>query len=58
VKDHSRDTVLGTERSTSGGSWAGIPDIDRKPCYVEQEGVEHALDNARQNQAYLSKLEF
>src|SRR5882724_3075010 len=37
---------------------AGIPDIDRKPCYVEQESVEHPLDNARQNQAYLSKLEF
>jgi len=58
VKDRSRDTVLGTGTVDFRRLLAGIPDIDRKPCYVEQEGVEHPLDNARQNQAYLSKLEF
>src|SRR5712691_9149350 len=58
VKDRSKDPELGTGTLDFRRLLAGIPDIDRKPCYVEQEGVEHPLDNARQNQAYLSKLEF
>src|SRR6266705_975951 len=37
---------------------ASIPDIDSKPCYVEEEGVEHPLDNARRNCAFLKTLEF
>ncbi len=58
VKDRSHDTELGTGTLDFRRLLASIPDLDHKPCYVEQEGVEHPLDNARHNQAYLSKLEF
>src|SRR2546426_324084 len=58
VKDRSRDTELGTGTVDFRRLLAGIPDIDNKPCYVEEEGVEHALDNARRNCAFLKTLEF
>src|SRR6266481_2243456 len=58
VPDRSHDTELGTGTLDFRRLLASIPDLDHKPCYVEQEGVEHPLDNARHNQAYLSKLEF
>src|SRR6266550_3308277 len=58
VKDHSRDTELGTGTVDFRRLLANIPDIDNKPCYVEEEGVEHPLDNARRNCAFLKTLEF
>ena len=58
VKDRSRDTELGTGTLDFRRLLAGIPDIDHKPCYVEQEGIEHPLDSARQNCAFLNTLEF
>ena len=58
VADRSRDTELGTGTVDFRRLLASIPDIDNKPCYVEEEGVEHALDNARRNCAFLKTLEF
>jgi len=58
VKDRSRDTELGTGTLDFRRLLAGIPDIDHKPCYVEQEGIEHPLVSARQNYAFLKALEF
>src|SRR6059036_3191096 len=58
VKDRSRDTVLGTGTVDFRRLLASIPDIDHKPAYVEQEGVEHPLDSARQNCAFLKSLDF
>src|SRR5437867_1851789 len=58
VKDRSRDTELGTGTLDFQRLLAGIPDIDRKPCYVEQEGVEHPLDSARRNYEFLRALDF
>jgi len=58
VKDRSRDTELGTGTLDFRRLLAGIPDIDHKPCYVEQEGIEHPLVSARQNYAFLKTLEF
>src|SRR6266516_674079 len=58
VADRSRDTELGTGTVDFRRLLAGIPDIDNKPCYVEQEGVEHPLVSARQNCEFLKKLEF
>jgi sugar phosphate isomerase/epimerase len=58
VKDRSRDTELGTGTLDFRRLLAGIPDIDRKPCYVEQEGVAHPLASARRNGAFLKTLEF
>ena len=58
VKDRSRDTELGNGTVDFRRLLASIPDIDNKPCYVEEEGVEHPLDNARRNCAFLKTLEF
>jgi sugar phosphate isomerase/epimerase len=58
VKDRSHDTELGTGTLDFRRLLAGIPDIDHKPCYVEQEGVEHPLDSARQNYEFLKALDF
>ncbi len=58
VKDRSRDTELGTGTLDFRRLLADIPDIDHKPCYVEQEGIEHPLVSARQNYAFLKALEF
>ena len=58
VKDRSHDTELGTGTLDFRRLLADIPDIDHKPCYVEQEGIEHPLVSARQNYAFLKALEF
>jgi len=57
-QDRSHDTELGTGTVDFRRLLAGIPDIDHKPCYVEQEGVAHSMDSARQNYAYLKALDF
>lgn len=58
VADRSSDTVLGTGIVDLKRLLAGIPDIDHKPCYVEQEGQKDALLHARQDCEFLKKLEF
>src|SRR3989442_14401983 len=58
VKDRSQDTELGTGTLDFRRLLAGIPDIDHKPCYVEQDGIEHPLVSARQNYAFLKPLQF
>jgi sugar phosphate isomerase/epimerase len=58
VADGSHDTELGNGRLDFRKLLAAIPDLDRKPCYVEQEGATDSLASARKNFAYLRKLEF
>jgi sugar phosphate isomerase/epimerase len=58
VADRSADTELGTGTLDFRRLLAAIPDIERKPCYVEQEGAKDALASARRNYEFLSKLEF
>src|SRR2546425_98372 len=58
VPDRSRDTELGTGTLDFRRLLAAVPDIDRKPCYVEQEGAADSLASARRNCEFLSKLEF
>ena len=58
VADHSHDTVLGTGTVDFKRLLAAIPDIDRKFCYVEQEGQEDALGSAGKDCEFLKKLEF
>jgi sugar phosphate isomerase/epimerase len=58
LADRSRDTELGTGQLDFRRLLASIPDIDHKPCYVEQEGIEHPLPSAQQNCEFLKKLEF
>jgi sugar phosphate isomerase/epimerase len=58
VADRSGDTELGAGTLDFRRLLAAIPDIERKPCYVEQEGAKNALASARRNYEFLSKLEF
>lgn len=58
LADRSSDTELGTGTVDFKRLLAGIPDIDRKPCYVEQEGAKDSLASARKNYEFLKNLEF
>jgi sugar phosphate isomerase/epimerase len=58
VADGSRDTELGAGRIDFKRLLAMIPEIDRKPCYVEQESPSDEIASARSNYAFLKGLEF
>jgi sugar phosphate isomerase/epimerase len=58
VADRSSDTELGAGTVDFRRLLAAVPDIERKPCYVEQEGAADPLASARRNYEYLKKLEF
>ncbi len=58
VADGTRDTELGTGRMPLGKLLGAIPDIQKKPCYVEQENPKDELASAKQNYTYLKNLEF
>jgi sugar phosphate isomerase/epimerase len=58
VADHSRDTELGAGTLDLRALLEVIPDIGRKPCYVEQEGPNNPLASAQRNFAFLKTLEF
>jgi sugar phosphate isomerase/epimerase len=56
VADRSRDTELGTGVLDLRRLIAAVPNIDEKPCYVEQEGSTDSLASARRNFEYLKRL--
>jgi len=58
VADRSRDTELGTGTFDFARFLATIPDLDRKPCYVEQESPADEMASARVNYQYLRRLSF
>lgn len=58
VADRSHDTELGKGVLDLRRLLAAIPDIQRKPVYVEQEGASDQLASARVDHEYLSKLDF
>jgi sugar phosphate isomerase/epimerase len=58
VADRSHDTELGTGVLDFRQLLGAIPDIDQKPCYVEQEAATDPLASAKQDYEFLSKLEF
>jgi sugar phosphate isomerase/epimerase len=58
VPDRSRDTELGKGTVDVRRFLAAIPDIRRKPVYVEQEGPADALASARLNHDFLATLDF
>ncbi|MCC6318448.1 MAG: TIM barrel protein [Gemmatimonadaceae bacterium] len=58
VPDRSRDTGLGTGIVDLKALLAAVPDIEHKPCFVEQEGKSEDLAAARADWAWLSRLEF
>jgi sugar phosphate isomerase/epimerase len=58
VADRTRDTELGAGIFDFKRFLALVPDIDKKPAYVEQEGASDPLDSARKDYEYLKKLDF
>ena len=56
--DGSHDTELGAGRLDFRRLLAAIPDLAKKPCYVEQEGSADPIASARLNFAYLRALDF
>jgi sugar phosphate isomerase/epimerase len=58
VADRSHDTELGAGVLDIRSLLAAVPDITRKPCYVEQESPRDPLSSARQNYAFIKALDF
>ena len=58
VADGSRDVELGTGTFDFARFLAAVPDLARKPCYVEQENPSDELASARTNCVYLRRLTF
>lgn len=52
------DTELGKGVFDFKKFLAAIPNLDRKPCYVEQESPPMPMDSAKANHTYLQTLEF
>ncbi|HET9707965.1 MAG TPA: sugar phosphate isomerase/epimerase family protein [Gemmatimonadales bacterium] len=58
VPDKSSDTELGKGTFDFKKFLAAVPDLNQKPCYVEQEGPSDELAAARDNYNFLHGLEF
>jgi sugar phosphate isomerase/epimerase len=58
VDDGTHDTELGAGRVNLRALLSAIPDVQKKPCYVEQENPKDELASVRQDYNYLKKLEF
>lgn len=57
-KDRSGDTELGSGLMDFKKILAAVPELERKPCYVEQEGPPDALAAAKTDFDYLHQLVF
>lgn len=58
VADRSHDVELGRGNVNIGAFLASVPDVRRKPVYVEQEGSADSLASAARNFKFLSTLDF
>jgi sugar phosphate isomerase/epimerase len=58
VADGSHDTELGKGRMNLRALLGAIPDVQKKPCYVEQENPKDELASMKQNYDYLKALQF
>jgi sugar phosphate isomerase/epimerase len=58
VSDRSSDTELGRGTVDFKRILAAVPEVNQKPCYVEQEGSRDEMGSARLNFQYLRQLEF
>jgi sugar phosphate isomerase/epimerase len=56
--DRSSDTELAAGTFNLKAFLAAIPDLAKKPCYVEQEGPADEMAAAKANFDYLKALEF
>jgi len=58
VEDGTHDTELGAGRVNLRALLGAIPEVQKKPCYVEQENPKDELASVREDYNYLKKLEF
>ncbi len=58
VADRSSDTELANGTFDLKAFLAAIPELAKKPCYVEQEGAKDEMASAKANFEYLKALEF
>jgi sugar phosphate isomerase/epimerase len=58
VPDRTRDTDLGRGIVPLARILAAIPDLEHKPCFVEQEGARDPLASAKADFDFLSQLDF
>ena len=58
VADNSRDTELGAGTVDFKALLGMVPDIDEKPCVVEQEGSAAPLESAKRNLHFMRELRF
>lgn len=58
VPDRSHDTELGKGTVALKALLSAVKNIDQKPIYVEQEGVEDPMGAAKRDFEFLSKLDF
>jgi len=58
VPDRTRDTDLGRGIVPLARILGAIPELERKPCFVEQEGARDPLASAKADYDYLSRLDF
>ncbi|MFN9201715.1 MAG: sugar phosphate isomerase/epimerase family protein [Gemmatimonas sp.] len=56
VADRTKDTELAKGTFDVRAFLAAVPQLDKKPCFVEQEGSGDELASARENFAYLRGL--
>ena len=56
VADRSADTELGQGTFDLRAFLSAIPEIDKKPCFVEQEGAADELAAAARNFQFVSAL--
>lgn len=56
--DRTADTELGAGAFDIGAFLATVPELDKKPCFVEQEGAADELASAKKNYEYLKALNF
>ncbi|WP_411280805.1 sugar phosphate isomerase/epimerase family protein [Gemmatimonas sp.] len=56
VADHTKDTELSTGTFDLRAFLAAVPDLAKKPCFVEQEGAADELASAKANFEYLRGL--
>jgi sugar phosphate isomerase/epimerase len=58
VADHSHDTELGDGSFDFRRFLAAVPDLERKPCYVEQEAAVQPFASVDRDLRYLRNLRF
>jgi sugar phosphate isomerase/epimerase len=58
VPDRAHDTELGKGQVNLARFLSAVPDLDRKPCFVEQEQSADPLASARRNCEFLRSLQF